>query len=68
MLLDLDYQEDSHCEVDVNVIMTGAGTLVEVQGTGEGATFTRAELDAMLALAQGGIADLLHAQHVALQA
>ena len=50
-VLDLDYEEDSACDADVNVIMTGGGAFVEVQGTGEGATFTRAELDRMLELA-----------------
>src|SRR3546814_10954858 len=58
-VLDLDYQEDSACDADVNVVMTGAGAFVEVQGTGEGATFSRAELDAMLALAEQGIAQLV---------
>jgi len=56
--LDLDYSEDSRAEVDMNVVMTGAGKFVEVQGTAEGAPFSRAELDAMLELAQGGIEDL----------
>jgi len=51
---------------DVNVIMTGGGAFVEVQGTGEGATFTRAELDAMLGLAENGIAGLVRAQRAAL--
>ena len=58
-MLDLDYEEDSACDADVNVIMTGGGAFVEVQGTGEGATFTRAELDRMLELAEGGIAGLV---------
>ena len=57
-----DYEEDSACDADVNVIMTGGGAFVEVQGTGEGATFTRAELDRMLELAEGGIAGLVRAQ------
>ena len=65
-VLDLDYEEDSGCDADVNVIMTGGGAFVEVQGTGEGATFTRAELDAMLGLAEGGIAGLVRAQRAAL--
>ena len=64
-VLDLDYQEDSACDADVNVIMTGSGAFVEVQGTGEGATFTRAELDAMLKLAEGGIASLVREQRAA---
>jgi len=67
-VLDLDYEEDSACEADVNVVMTGGGAFVEVQGTGEEATFTRAELDAMLALAEGGIARLVQAQRQALAA
>ncbi len=57
-LLDLEYTEDSACDTDMNVVMTGAGGFVEVQGTAEGAAFTRAELDALLALAARGIADL----------
>lgn len=65
-VLDLDYEEDSACDADVNVIMTGGGAFVEVQGTGEGATFTRAELDAMLGLAENGIAGLVRAQRAAL--
>ena len=65
-VLDLDYEEDSACDADVNVIMTGGGAFVEVQGTGEGATFTRAELDRMLELAEGGIAGLVRAQRAAL--
>ena len=65
-VLDLDYQEDSACDADVNVIMTGAGAFVEVQGTGEGATFTRAELDTMLVLAEAGIGRLVQAQRAAL--
>jgi ribonuclease PH len=66
MLLDLDYPEDSQCDTDMNVVMTGAGTLVEVQGTAEGAAFTRAQLDAMLDLAGSGIARLVAAQKAAL--
>jgi ribonuclease PH len=65
-VLDLDYAEDSACETDMNVVMTGAGRLVEVQGTAEGTPFSRAELDAMLDLAQDGIAALLRAQRAAL--
>ncbi|CAM4090383.1 ribonuclease PH [Bordetella tumulicola] len=66
-VLDLDYEEDSACDADVNVVMTGAGAFVEVQGTGEGATFARSELDAMLGLAEHGIAQLVQAQHAAMQ-
>ena len=61
-LLDLAYAEDAGAEVDMNVVMTGSGGLVEVQGTAEGAPFSRAELDRMLALAEGGISQLLAAQ------
>ena len=65
-VLDLDYQEDSACQADVNVVMTGSGAFVEVQGTGEEATFTRAQLEAMLSLAEDGIAQLVAAQRAAL--
>ena len=65
-VLDLDYQEDSACETDMNVVMTGSGGLVEVQGTAEGKPFTRAELDAMLNLASSGIRELIAAQRAAL--
>jgi ribonuclease PH len=65
-LLDLDYAEDSACGCDMNVVMTGAGRYVEVQGTAEGETFARAELDALLALAQRGIAELVAHQRRAL--
>jgi ribonuclease PH len=61
-MLDLAYVEDAGAEVDMNVVMTGSGGLVEVQGTAEGAPFSRKELDEMLALAQSGIAELLVAQ------
>ena len=61
-LLDLCYTEDSTAEVDMNVVMTGAGRIVEVQATAEGQTFTRGELDAMLVLAEAGIDDLRLAQ------
>jgi len=65
-LLDLDYAEDSACQTDMNVVMTGAGRFVEVQGTAEGEPFARAELDALLALAGGGIAELVAQQRRAL--
>ncbi|WP_094847684.1 ribonuclease PH [Bordetella genomosp. 9] len=65
-VLDLDYEEDSGCDADVNVVMTGAGAFVEVQGTAEGVAFSRAELDAMLALAEHGINGLVQAQKQAL--
>ena len=57
-LLDLDYPEDSHAEVDLNLVGTAAGDIVEVQGTGERACFDRAQLDALLDLGQDGIARL----------
>ena len=60
--LDLDYSEDSTAEVDMNVVMTSSGRFVEVQGTAEGQPFTRAQLDAMLGLAEVGIRNLLAAQ------
>ncbi len=65
-VLDLDYPEDSTAQTDMNVVMTGAGGFVEVQGTAEGAPFDRAELDQLLALAAGGIATLTTAQQDAL--
>jgi ribonuclease PH len=55
LLLDLDYSEDSRAEVDANMVMTGAGEFVEIQGTAEGRTFSRPQLDALLALATRGI-------------
>ena len=61
-LLDLEYTEDSACDTDMNVVMTGAGHFVEVQGTAEGAAFTRAEMDALLALAEKGISELMALQ------
>lgn len=65
-LLDLDYAEDSACDTDMNVVMTGDGRFVEVQGTAEGAAFTRAEMDALLDLAGRGIAELVGHQRRAL--
>jgi ribonuclease PH len=61
-LLDLDYSEDVRAEVDMNVVMTGTGRFVEVQGTAEGLPFSRAELDDLLGLAEHGIATILDAQ------
>ena len=61
-VLDLDYAEDSACDTDMNVVMTGAGGLCEIQGTAEGTPFTRAELDALLALAEKGIGEIIAAQ------
>ena len=65
-VLDLDYDEDSGCDTDMNVVMTGTGGFIEVQGTAEGAPFQRAELDALLDLAAGGIAELVRIQRGAL--
>jgi ribonuclease PH len=65
--LDLPYAEDSVAGTDMNVVMTGAGKLVEVQGTAEHGTFDRQELDAMVDLATGGIAQLVTAQRAALE-
>jgi ribonuclease PH len=64
-LLDLAYVEDSRAESDMNVVMTGSGTLVEVQATAEGSTFSRSELDTLLDLAESGIRALRAAQSVA---
>ena len=61
-LLDLEYTEDSACDTDMNVVMTGAGHFVEVQGTAEGAPFSRAEMNALLALAEKGIGELMALQ------
>ena len=66
-MLDLDYGEDSACDTDMNVVMTGAGGFVEVQGTAEGAPFSEAEMAAMLALARRGIGELVAAQKAALE-
>ena len=65
-VLDLDYVEDSACDTDMNVVMLGSGHFVEVQGTAEGHAFDRAEMNAMLDLAQGGITDLIAMQRAAL--
>jgi ribonuclease PH len=65
-VLDLDYAEDSDAETDMNVVMNEAGGFIEIQGTAEGHAFHRAELEALLALASGGIASLLAAQSAAL--
>jgi ribonuclease PH len=67
MLLDLDYAEDVDADVDMNVVMTGSGEFTEVQGTGEGASFTRAELDALLRLGSRGIKQLVEMQAKALR-
>ena len=67
-LLDLEYIEDATCDTDMNVVMTGAGHFVEVQGTAEGVAFTRQEMDALLALAEKGIGELVKLQVQALAA
>ena len=67
-VLDLDYAEDSACDSDVNVVMTGGGGFVEVQGTAEGAPFSQPELDALLGLARDGIGRLVALQRAALAA
>jgi ribonuclease PH len=66
-VLDLDYPEDSTCDTDMNVVMTGGGGLIEVQGTAEGAPFSRTEMNALLDLAQKGIQQLVAAQKAALK-
>jgi ribonuclease PH len=65
-VLDLDYAEDSACDTDMNVVMTGAGGFVELQGTAEGTPFTRAQMDALVALAESGIAHLVALQEKSL--
>ena len=65
-LLDLEYIEDVACDTDMNVVMTGAGHFVEVQGTAEGVAFSRREMDALLALAEQGIRDLVARQRESL--
>ena len=65
-VLDLDYAEDSTCDTDMNVVMTAGGGMIEVQGTAEGAPFSRREMQAMLDLAQKGVAQLVEAQRAAL--
>ena len=62
MLLDLCYEEDSQAEVDMNVVMTAQGKIIEIQGTAEKEPFTREELDAMLSLAEKGISNLVALQ------
>jgi ribonuclease PH len=65
-LLDLEYTEDSACDTDMNVVMTGAGHFVEVQGTAEGAAFSRAEMNVLLTLAEKGITELMALQLLSL--
>jgi ribonuclease PH len=66
MLLDLAYEEDSQAIVDMNVVMTGKGNFVEIQGTAEGYPFSREELDSLLGLASKGINELIEVQKAAL--
>jgi ribonuclease PH len=66
-VLDLDYAEDSACDTDMNVVMTAGGGIIEVQGTAEGAPFSRAELDTLLELAAAGIGEIVAAQKSALE-
>jgi ribonuclease PH len=66
-VLDLDYVEDSACDTDMNVVMTGQGGFVEIQGTAEGAPFSRIEMNALLDLASHGIRHLVQAQRQALE-
>jgi ribonuclease PH len=63
-MLDLDYSEDARAEVDMNVVMTGSGRFIEVQGTAEGMPFSRTELDELLALAEDGITQIFELQRV----
>ena len=65
-VLDLDYAEDSDCDTDMNVVMNDGGGFIEVQGTAEGHAFRRAEMDAMMALAEKGVAELVLRQREAL--
>ncbi len=67
-VLDLDYPEDSGCDADMNIVMTGSGAYVEVQGTAEGQTFDRQELNSLLELAEKGITELRHLQRASRQA
>ena len=66
-VLDLDYAEDSNCDTDMNVIMTGSGGMVEIQGTAEGTPFSREELNALVDLAEAGIRQLVAAQTQAIK-
>jgi len=66
-LLDLEYTEDSACDTDMNVVMTGAGHYIEVQGTAEGAAFSRREMDQLLALAEKGVNELVRLQEQSLK-
>ena len=65
-ILDLNYVEDSSCETDMNVVMTGAGKFVEIQGTAEGVPFSKADMEALVGLAERGIGELIGKQRTAL--
>ncbi|HSH07451.1 MAG TPA: ribonuclease PH [Burkholderiales bacterium] len=65
-VLDLDYAEDSACDCDMNVVMTGEGRFIELQGTAEGEPFSRAQVDALMLLAEKGVRELVAAQRAAL--
>jgi ribonuclease PH len=65
-VLDLDYEEDSQAETDMNVVMNEAGRFVEVQGTAEGHAFTREELDTLLEMASAGVSEIREAQNAAI--
>jgi len=65
-VLDLDYPEDSDCDTDMNVVMTGSGGIVEIQGTAEGEPFTRPQMNTLADLAEAGIRQLIAAQERAL--
>jgi len=67
-LLDLKYDEDSRAQVDMNVVCTGDGRFIEVQGTAEGSPFTREQMDSLLELARTGIAELVVRQRQAIEA
>jgi ribonuclease PH len=66
LLLDLNYDEDSKAKVDMNIVMTGNGKFVEVQGTGEEAPFSRQELDGLLGIAESGLVNIMTIQKQAL--
>lgn len=66
-LLDLDYEEDSSCDTDMNLVMTAGGAFVEIQGTAEGRAFTQDELNSMLTLGRAGTMELIRLQHAALR-
>ncbi len=68
LVLDLDYPEDSECDTDMNVVMTGSGGIVEIQGTAEGKPFTRTQMNQLVDMAEAGIAELITKQKVTLAA